>query len=119
MVSALRDGNTVGSYEIPAILKVLFNTEAAFVYQRVMLRAERHQVIEACITTVGPVFDMVAVQVAAIITARESATVVVPRTQRPLDCRGYNACLAPDAQWFTVVILGDDHSLTVTAKSLH
>ena len=47
-------------------------------HQRVMLRAQQHQVLEARLAAVRPVFDVVAVKVAAVLAAREPAATIVP-----------------------------------------
>jgi len=48
-------------------------------HQRMVPRAQQHEVFEICFTTVRPVFDMVIVQKSPIIAAREGAAVTVPR----------------------------------------
>lgn len=49
---------------------------AAFVHQPVMMAAELHEVVEARLATVGPVLDVVAVDVTRAGAAREAAAAV-------------------------------------------
>ena len=48
-------------------------------HQRVVPRAQQHEVFKIRFTTVRPVFDMVIVQKSLIVAAREGAAVIVPR----------------------------------------
>lgn len=55
------DGDPVGSHEGPVVSEVLLDPEPTFVHKCVMLRAQQHEVIETRLTTIGPVFHMMAV----------------------------------------------------------
>ena len=48
-------------------------------HQRVVPRAQQHEVVEIGFTTVRPVFNMVVVQIPLIVATREGAAVIVPR----------------------------------------
>jgi hypothetical protein len=61
VVTELRNGNAVGPQKGPSVLKVFLDSKAPFVYQRVVPRAQQHEIIEIGFTTVRPVLDMVIV----------------------------------------------------------
>ncbi len=73
----------VRPHKEPAVLKVLVDAKAAFVHQRVVLRAQQHQVVECGLSSVRPVLDMVAMQEALVSAARECTAVVVPGAHGP------------------------------------
>ena len=78
-VTELGNGNAIGPEEGPSVLKVLLDSKSAFMHQRVMPRAQQHEVLEIRFTTVRPVLDMVIVQKSSIMAAWEGAAVTVPR----------------------------------------
>ena len=78
-VTELGHGNAVGPQEGPSVLKVFLDSKSPFVHQRVVPRAQQHEVLEICFNTSRPVFDMVVVQKPSIMAARKGAAVTVPR----------------------------------------
>ena len=54
-------------------------------HQRVVLRAQQHQIVEGRLATVRPVVDVMAMQEAPIVTSWELATAIVPGSQCSLD----------------------------------
>ena len=118
-IAALGYGNAVRSNEIPAVSKVALDAETTFVHERVVFRAEQHQVIDAGFAAVRPVLDVVTVQVAVIAAAWEPATSVVSRVQCPLDGLRYDTRFSSDAQWFAILVLSNDYSMAVTTQSFH
>jgi len=61
VITGNRNGNAVGSNEVPAILEVFLNTKTALMDQCVVLRAQQYQVVERCLAAIRPMLDMVAV----------------------------------------------------------
>ena len=91
MIADLGHGDAVRSVEHPALIEVLIDPEAAFVHERVVLRAQQHQIIERRVAAVRPVLDMVNVQVPSVIAPGERAAVMVARFHRALDSLGNDA----------------------------
>ena len=91
VVTTVRYGNTVGTKEGPVVLEVLFDTKAPFVHQRVVLRAQQHQLLHRRFAAIGPVFDVVDIDKALIAAPREAAGIFVPGTNRTFDAFGYHA----------------------------
>ena len=88
-------------------------------HERVVLRAQQHEVINGGLAAVRPVLYMVAIQEAAVLAARKHAMVTVPCAHCALDRLRHDARLAPDAEWLAVTVLADDQDRTVTAQALH
>lgn len=72
--------NPIRPQEGPVVLKARLNTKTTLMHQRVVLRAQQHQVIERGLAVSRPMLDMMAVQEAAIVAAWKPAAVVVSRT---------------------------------------
>jgi len=77
-VTELGNSNAIGPQEAPSILKVFFDSKSSFMHQRVVPRAQQHEVFEIGFITVRPVFDMMIVQKPSIMAAREGTAVTVP-----------------------------------------
>ena len=118
-VAALWNCPAVGLHKVPAVLEVALDAVAAFVHQRVMPGAQQHQVREAGFAVVRPMLDVMTVQEAVVVAARESAAAMVSRIQGALDGLRDDARLAADAQRFAVLTLGQHNGMPVAAKPLH
>jgi hypothetical protein len=69
-------------------------------------------------TTLGPVLDVVRVDVVLAIAARERAA-AVPRPERALEQRRHRALLAPDVERRALGIFRDPDEAAVAAQALH
>ena len=117
VIAAIGHRDAVGPNKAPAVLKVLLNTKAAFMDERVMSGAQQNQVIDRGLATVRPVLDMMAIEEALVIAAGKRAAMIVTGSYHPGYRFGDDTRLAADAQRLCVVIFGNDDRLTVTAQA--
>ena len=85
VITALGYRNAVRTVEGPVALEVLVDTKAPFVHQRVVLRAQQHQLVHHRLAAISPVVDVVDIDKALVATPWETASVLVPGTHRALD----------------------------------
>ena len=100
---------------IDAAARVAMDREPAFVQQRVVMRAEQREVLEARVAAIGPVADVVRVDVARATAARERAAAIA-RPERALERRRHRALLAADVERRAALVLDDRDHAAVAAR---
>ena len=90
--------------------------KATFVYELMMMRTQQHQVIEAGFAARRPVFYVVGIDEARVVTTRKHAS-SVSCPQRSFDRRGYGTRLATHAEWIAVFVFNNDNGIAVTTQA--
>ena len=100
--------------KIPAIAAVGFDPAAAFVQQRMVRTAQQHEIRQRRFATVGPVLNVMTVNVATVGTTGKPAGAIA-QMQCSIDCGWNRAGLATDRKRYTVSIDVGNHHTSVAA----
>ena len=91
--------------------------EPALVQQRVVMRAEQREVVEARVAAFGPMVDVMRVDVARAVAARERAAAIA-RPERALERRRDRALLSTYVERRAALVLYDRDQATVAGEPL-
>jgi hypothetical protein len=116
-IAAARNHPPVRPAVVDAPVRVAMNREAALVQQRVVMRAEQREVVESRGAAVGPVVDMVHVDVAHVPAAGERAAAVT-RPKRAPERRRDRPLFTADVERSPSLVLEDCDQAPVATEAL-
>ena len=107
-----------GLHETPGAIVETLDHHAAFVHRAVMRAAQRDEIAEPGLAALGPVMDVMAVDVFLVSAAREDAALVAG-FQRATQSRRDSPRLAADVERLTFAIFKDLDDTCVAREAAH
>jgi hypothetical protein len=94
------------------------HSEAGFVHEAMVGRAEQQKVVERGFTTLGPMVDVVGIEIAFVVTTGERAGAVAGE-ERAFERRWNGSLFAPHVECLAVSVIDDRDDGAIAAEPTH